>query len=112
MIRLGRRLTAPVFVWALALPAMAQVIDPITPETDFTRNDLVDTLNSLANWLLGIIAVIAVILILWGGFLYITAAGNQEKLDKGKGVVIYGLIGVLVAILAFAIVSFVASFLA
>ena len=107
------KFTAPALAWALALPAMAQTVAPtITPETTFTKDDLVDTLETIANWALGLIAIIAVILIIWGGFLYITASGNQEQLDKGKSVVIYGLIGVLIAILAFAIVSFAASLLA
>lgn len=110
MLKFITRTTAPVLAWALAAPVMAQSIDPIDPETSFTKGQLTDTLESLAQWLLGIIGVIAVIMILYGAFLYITASGNDESVAKAKSVIIYGLIGVLVAVLSFAIVSFVASF--
>lgn len=105
------KVTAPVLAWVLAAPALAQTADPIDPATNFTKNDLVDTLQSLANWLLAVIGVIAVIMLLYGAFLFLTAAGDEERHGKAKNVVVYGLIGVLIAILSFAIVSFVASFI-
>jgi phosphotransferase system glucose/maltose/N-acetylglucosamine-specific IIC component len=110
MLKLITKTTAPALAWVLAVPAMAQSIDPIDPATGFDKESLTTTLEDLAQWLLGIIGVIAVIMILYGAFLYITAAGNDESIAKAKSVIIYGLIGVLIAILSFAIVSFVASF--
>lgn len=115
MLQTITKLTAPALAWVLAAPALAQT-DPTgiggEKRTSYTRDDLVDTLDSFANWVLAIVGIIAVIFILYGGFLYITAGGNDEQVQKGKNVIIYGLIGVLIAILAFAIISFAASFLA
>ncbi len=103
--------TAPVLAWALAAPAaLAQNIDPINPETDFRKEDLADRLEEVAVWLLTIIGIVAVIFILYGAFLYITAAGKEEQLGKAKSVIIYGLFGILIAVLSFAIISFGASF--
>ncbi len=114
MQKLVTKTTAPILAWMLALPALAQA-DPtgIRSEKiiDFSVYDLVYTLETLANWLLAIIGIVAVIMILYGAFLYIVAAGDEDKVKKAKNVIIYGLVGVVVAILAFAIVSFVASLL-
>ncbi len=54
---------------------------------------------SVINWVLGILALIAVILILIGGFRWMTAGGNEEKVESAKKTLYAALIG-LVIILA------------
>jgi len=104
--------------WLLALPVMAQPSVPggsdptnIVPEaqTTFRIDDLLDLVVTIANWILVFIGIIGVIFLLYGAFIYITAGGNDEKVGQAKKTIIYALIGIAVAILAFAIVSFVAS---
>jgi len=51
------------------------------------------------NWVLGILALIAVVMILIGGFRWMTAGGNEEKVEGAKKLLIAALIG-LVIILA------------
>lgn len=55
---------------------------------------------------LAIIAAIAFVLI--GGFKYITSAGNPEKTGKAKNTVIDGLAGVVIAVIAAAVISYIA----
>lgn len=110
--KLASRVGVPAVLALSGLSALAQVRPPtITPTTRFTKSDLVDTITTFANYLLVIIGLIAVILIVYGGYLYITAGGDEENLKKARNTLVYGVIGVVVAILAFAIVSFAASFL-
>jgi len=112
MLKLVSKLTIPVVAWVLALPVMAQVApEDIDPVVTFEKEDLVDLLVSFANWTLLLIAIIAVIMIIYGAFIYMTTAGDETKVEKGKNIIIYGIVGVLIAILAFGVISFVNSFI-
>ncbi len=57
------------------------------------------------NFFLGFLGLIAVIMVIYGGILYVTAAGEQEKVDKGKKIIMYAVIGIVIILLAFAIVN-------
>ena len=54
--------------------------------------------------MLGIVAVIMVII---GGFTYMTSQGDPGKTKKARDTILYGIIGLVIALLAFAIVNFV-----
>lgn len=56
---------------------------------------------------LGIIGSIAFVIFLWGGFLWMTSAGNQEKVTKGKNVILWAAIGLAVIFTSYALVTFV-----
>lgn len=116
MKKLITKTTVPLALWALTVaPALAQFgsaePDPINPVTTFGVSDLRQTLIDIANFALAIIGIVAVLMVLWGAFQYITAGSDTEKLDKGKNFIIYGIIGVVIATLSFAIISFAASLL-
>ena len=51
----------------------------------------------------------AVAFIIFGGFQYTTSAGDPGKVKKAKDTILYGIIGLVVAMLAYAIVNFVLS---
>ena len=59
------------------------------------------------NLFLYIIGVISVIMLIYGGFQYITSAGNAEKVKNAKNTILYAIVGLLIAIFAYAIISFV-----
>ena len=73
------------------------------PVTDTTT--LVDTILGLVNWFAWFVALVAVIFGLYSGALFITAGGDDAKLSKAKSILIYAVIGIAVAILAFSIVA-------
>ncbi|MEK7538198.1 MAG: hypothetical protein AAB619_04480, partial [Patescibacteria group bacterium] len=51
---------------------------------------------------------IAVTMIIYGGFTWLTAAGNEENVEKAKRIISAAVIGLIVILLAWAIVIFVA----
>ena len=53
------------------------------------------------------VGVIAVIMVIIGGINYTTSQGDPEKIKKAKNTILYGIIGLIISLLAFAIVSFV-----
>lgn len=63
--------------------------------------------STVTNVLLFIIGAVAVIMIIIGGLRYITSGGNSANVTAAKNTILYALVGVIVAILAFAAVNFV-----
>lgn len=66
--------------------------------------------NVIINILNGIIAVsglVAVVFVIVGGIQYMTSAGDPGKTKKAKDTILYAVIGLVICVLAFAIVNFV-----
>ncbi len=61
----------------------------------------------IISTLLGLLSIIFVVLILYGGYLYLTSAGAEEKIKKAKQVLVSAIIGLAIIILAYAIAQFV-----
>ena len=64
---------------------------------------------TVINTILYVVGILAVVMVIFGGVQYTTSAGEQAKVTKAKNTILYGLIGLVVAILAYAIVNFVVS---
>ena len=65
------------------------------------------TLTKIINIISIVVGVVAVIMIIFGGFKYITSGGTSEKVTGAKNTILYGLIGLIVVALAQIIVKFV-----
>ena len=63
--------------------------------------------RTITNVMLFIIGAISVIMLIIGGIRYVLSGGNQEKVAEAKNTILYAIVGVVVAILAFAVVNFV-----
>lgn len=72
-------------------------------------NNLMGTINTIISVVLGVLGILAVAYIIYGGFMFTTAAGDPAKTKKARETIMYGVIGLVVALLAFAIVNFVLS---
>lgn len=79
------------------------------PKNNLNDNNLMTTLNQIINVIIGIIGFIAVIVIILGGVQYTTSAGDSGKVKKAKDTIMYGIIGLVIALLAYSIVNFVLS---
>ncbi|PKL36514.1 hypothetical protein CVV38_01250 [Candidatus Peregrinibacteria bacterium HGW-Peregrinibacteria-1] len=60
---------------------------------------------NIVNFALGFLGLLAVIMIIYAGFLYVTAAGNQENVDNAKKIIMYAIIGIIIILISFAIVN-------
>lgn len=82
----------------LALPTLtaAQTVSSVR-----TVCDLLTPLSNVGRLASYIVGVIAILVILYAGFLFLTAAGNEDTMKKAKGYLLYGLIGIAVGLLAF-----------
>lgn len=57
------------------------------------------------NFLLSVTALLAVIALVWAGFLYVTAAGDDGRMESAKKIVIWVVVGLLLILGAYAIVN-------
>jgi len=71
------------------------------------KNDLKSTIAQFINVGLGFLGILAVLIILWGGFDWMTAGGDEKKLKNAKERIIQGIIGLIIILSAWAIASFV-----
>ena len=106
MKKLGITLTT---LSVLLLPVVAQAISFEDPSTSLGLGtaDLKDTVINIINWVLGLLGIIAVIMILYGGFMWLTAGGNEDKVGSAKKIISAAVIGLIIVLLAWAIVNFV-----
>lgn len=65
--------------------------------------------KQVTNTILYIVGIIAVIMLIIGGIRYVTSGGDAKKVTDAKNTVLYAIIGLVIAFLAFAIVNFVIS---
>ena len=63
--------------------------------------------TSITNVLLFVIGAVAVIMIIIGGLRYVTSGGNSASISAAKNTILYAIIGIIVALLAYAIIHFV-----
>jgi flagellar basal body-associated protein FliL len=60
------------------------------------------------NWLLGIVAVLAIIMFIVSGIQYITSVGNEEDATRAKNNMTYAIVGLVVALAGLIIVNAIA----
>ncbi|MFH1207032.1 MAG: hypothetical protein V1668_00290 [Patescibacteria group bacterium] len=99
---------ASLAVMALPFVASAVTVDAALGSTlSLGTADLEATVIKIIQWALGFLGLIAVVIILYGGFVWMTAAGNEEKVSTAKKVIGAAVVGLIVILLAWAIVTFV-----
>lgn len=76
---------------------------------DNNTTDLTTFITNIINIMLFIAGAVAVIMIIIGGIRYVTSNGDQAQVKSAKDTILYSVVGLVVAILAFAIVNFVTS---
>lgn len=72
-----------------------------------TNEDPRDVAVNIVKYLMTFLGIIAVVVILYGGFIWMTAAGNEDKVAQAKKLIIAGVIGLIIIISAFVIVTFI-----
>lgn len=76
-------------------------------DCDKGGSDLTGIFRTVANILLFLVGAIAVIMLIIGGFRYVASNGDANAVKGAKDTILYALIGIVVAFLAFAAVNFV-----
>jgi len=75
--------------------------------TGLGSQDVRTTVSRIINVALSFVGVIVLVIILYGGFLWMTAGGNEEKVGQAKQWIYGGIIGLVIILCSYAIAQFV-----
>lgn len=103
----------------LLAPTMAAAVpnswqsrgNPNAVSAGLPGGSIYNIIASTLSWLLGILGFIAVIGFVISGILYLTAAGNEQQIEKAKSAMTYSIIGVIVALMGYVIIRAVQAWL-
>jgi uncharacterized membrane protein len=107
---------AIVGIVAVAVPASA-ALDPnaanpmvLLQQTNIqsgTATPLPVVIGNVIKIVLGLLGIILVVLMVYAGFLWMTAGGDSEKVDEAKAIIKNAIIGIIITFLAYAITGYV-----
>jgi len=102
------------FCFGMALPAFAQ--SDIQNQLQGVGNGLEEyastqplpeTIGQIIKILLGFLGIVLLLVIIYGGWLWMTAGGDEDQVKKAKSWIVNGIIGLVIILLAYAITDFV-----
>ncbi len=73
------------------------------------QGTLGQNVTNIINFFLGLLGLIAVAFLIYAGVLMVTAGGNDEQVGQAKKVITYAVIGIVIILLSYTIVTFVTS---
>lgn len=108
MKRITTALLSLVLLLSLLIPSMSLAANGFImpnapgnlPNTPFD----VMILN-ITSWLLSFVIILAILVIVYGGVYYITSVGEADRIESAKTIITYGIVGLVIAGLSYAIVS-------
>ncbi len=92
----------------IAAPVFAYTVQEIPSGTGV---DIWDLLIKALNWFFNITIIIAAIFLVFAGWQYVTAGGDEDKMKNGLNTLIRALIGVAIALLAKGLIYIVSTFI-
>ncbi len=79
----------------------------VAAELGNANTDIREVVALIINALLGFLGILFTVLIIYGGFLWMTAAGNDQQIEKARKILTQATIGLLIVILAYALSSWI-----
>lgn len=96
-------------VLGIFLPMLSLAAISVPAPSGAVTTDLKTVVTNLLNTVMGLVGLVAVIVVVYGGILLATSGGDEDKSKSGKNYITYGIIGLVVIILAYSIINFVVS---
>lgn len=108
---LAATIVLPMAAFAQQPNVTAEEILPLAVGTTIGTGtaDIRLTIANIIRTAMSLLGIIAVLIILYGGFKWMTAAGNEDNVTKAKQIITAGIIGLIIILTAYAIASFVIS---
>jgi len=103
-----RSFASAVSVMAMTLPMLVSAATtPFkTPTgTGLPEGSITEIITNIMNWLLMLIGIVGVIGFAIAGILYLTAAGDEGRIDTAKSAMMYSIVGVVVALVGVVIIK-------
>lgn len=103
----GTASLAPLGVSAAPADQVKDGVDLIGGNEAGANGSLLPLVRTVVNTLLLITGALAVVMIVLGGMKYVTSRGDSTEVASAKNTILYAVIGLVVALLAYAVVDFV-----
>ncbi len=87
-------------------------INNVSQTINLSQNDPITTATRIINMLMMFLGIIAVVIILIGGFKWMTAMGSEDKIKKAQQLMSAGVVGLVIILAAWGIANFVVTKLA
>ena len=98
---------APAFADDVCNSNAAQAVKDAAGCGSTSKDGLFNVVQAILNTIISVVSIVAVIFIVIGGVKYMTSAGDPSKASSARKTILYAAIGLVVCVLAFAIVNFV-----
>lgn len=82
-------------------------LEDLGEDSGLPEQDLPELIARIISWIIGIVGIVLVVLFVYGGVVYATSAGNEDRIEMGKKIMLYAIIGVLIIAIAFAVSRYV-----
>lgn len=121
-------ITKSVVVWMVAFAAILGLMTVLSSTSVFAQNctgssiqdgvncvgdniqndaSLEDVVSNVINTMLFVIGIISVIMLIVGGIRYVISGGNQSQVEGARNTILYAIVGLVVAFVAWGVVNFV-----
>jgi hypothetical protein len=101
-------LLLPVIVGASVLNQLDAVMGNTSAyEGGVSEESLAIAIGKIINVILGFLGIIFIVLIIYGGFMWMTAQGNEAQVEKAKKILIRSIVGVIIILISYIITWFV-----
>lgn len=103
------------FLAFLILPDISNaqsIIDSSSDKYEYGKyglNDMLSLATWAANWILGIVGSLTLLMFIYGGFIFLTSAGSNEKVGEAKKIITAAVIGLVIVFGSAMIIKFVTS---
>ena len=91
----------------VAGPVLAADTGSVTIPNPLSCNDATCLISQVIRYILGVIAIIATLMFIWGGVMMLTSAGNADRVRQAKETLSWAAIGIVVILLSWSIIRFV-----
>ena len=112
-LKLVKFVSAVAVLTMLAAPvlSLAQPYDPNIPGVPTSVGGVYLIVVKIMQWIFTFLLIIAVIFLFFAAFSYLTAGGDPEKLGKAKSQLIYAIVAIAIALVAFGIRTIIQNFI-
>lgn len=86
---------------------LAEPIFAVTLRNPLGTTNIPSLVGNIIKALLGIVGSIALLMFIYGGFTWLTATGNPDKVKKGRDILVWATIGIVVIFVSYAAIDFV-----
>ena len=76
---------------------------------NYSLNAILSIVIGASRWILGIVGSLALVMFIYGGFMFLISAGSSEKIGQARKIIIAAVIGLIIVFTSFLIIKFILS---